>query len=89
MQPAVDNVTIHMRRSDQPQAALGEAIRQLRHKRGLTQEDLAHDAEITTGTLSLIERGQANPTWGTLKGIAAALGVSMAELAILADGLDR
>ena len=83
-----ENVPTGMRRSDQPQPALGEAIRQLRQKRGITQEDLAHDAGITTGTLSLIERGHANPTWGTVKGIAAALGVSMGELGKFADRLN-
>ena len=76
-----------MRRSNQPQAALGEAIRQLRAKRGITQEDLAHEAAITIGTLSLIERGHANPTWSTISGIASALGVSMAELGRLVDRL--
>jgi len=84
-----ESVPTGMRRSDQPQPALGEAIRQLRQKRGITQEDLAHEADITTGTLSLIERGHANPTWSTLKGIATALGVSMGELGKLADRLDR
>jgi transcriptional regulator with XRE-family HTH domain len=74
-----------MRRSDQPQPALGKAIRQLRQKHGLTQEGLAHKADITTGTLSLIERGHANPTWGTVKGLATALNVSMSELGMLAD----
>jgi transcriptional regulator with XRE-family HTH domain len=74
-----------MRRSDQPQPALGKAILQLRRKRGLTQEDLAHSAGITTGTLSLIERGHANPTWGTVKAIARALGTSMGDLGRLAD----
>ena len=71
-----------------PQPALGEAIRQLRQKRDITQEDLAHEADITTGTLSLIERGHANPTWGTVKGIGAALSVSMGELGRLVDKLD-
>lgn len=80
-----ESVPTGMRRSDQPQPALGKAIRQLRQKRGLTQEDLAHTAGITTGTLSLIERGHANPTWGTIKGIAAALDVSMGELGMLAE----
>lgn len=74
-----------MRRSEQPQPALGEAIRQLRATHGITQEDLAHEADITTGTLSLIERGQANPTWGTVKGIARALGVSMGDLGRTVD----
>jgi len=77
-----------MRRSEQPQAALGNAIRELRAKRGLTQEELAHDAGITTGTLSLIERGQANPTWGTVRSIAAALETSMAQLGKLVDRHD-
>jgi DNA-binding XRE family transcriptional regulator len=52
------------------------------------QEDLAHGADITTGTLSLIERGHANPTWSTVKGVTAALGVSMGELGKLVDQLD-
>jgi transcriptional regulator with XRE-family HTH domain len=77
-----------MRRSDQPQPALGEAIRQLRAKSRVTQEELAHKASITTGTLSLIERGQANPTWGTLKRLSAALGVGMGDLGQLAEKLD-
>jgi DNA-binding XRE family transcriptional regulator len=71
-----------------PQQALGAAIRQLRAERDVTQEDLAHDAGITTGTLSLIERGQSNPTWGTVRSIARALGLSMSELAKVADRLE-
>jgi transcriptional regulator with XRE-family HTH domain len=74
-----------MDRSERPQHALGKAIRELREKRGVTQEALAPDAGITTGTLGLIERGQANPTWDTVRGIAEALNVSMGELAKLAD----
>ena len=74
-----------MRHSERPQPALGAAIRQLREKQGGTQEDIGREAGITGATLSLIERGHANPTWDTVRGIAAALGVSMAELAKLAD----
>ena len=69
--------------SEQPQPALGKAIRQLRRERGVSQEALAYEAGVTSGTLSLIERGLSNPTWGTVKGIAAALDVSIAELAKL------
>lgn len=89
MSLASESVPAGMRRSDQPQPALGAAIRQLRQKRGITQEDLAHGADITTGTLSLIERGHANPTWGTVRGIADALRVSMGELGTLADKLSQ
>jgi transcriptional regulator with XRE-family HTH domain len=76
-----------MGRPDEPQPALGKAIRQLREKRGTTQEALAFEAGVTTGTLSLIERGQSNPAWGTVKAIAKALAVSMGDLAKIADAL--
>jgi transcriptional regulator with XRE-family HTH domain len=69
--------------SEQPQPALGKAVRQLRDERGVSQEALAYEAGVTSGTLSLIERGLSNPTWGTVKGIAAALNVSIADLAKL------
>lgn len=69
---------------DQPQPALGEAVRQLREKRGITQERLAQDAGLTTGTISLIERGRSNPAWSTIKALADGLEVSMQEVAALA-----
>jgi transcriptional regulator with XRE-family HTH domain len=74
---------------DQPQPALGEAVRQLREKRGITQERLAQDSGLTTGTISLVERGRSNPAWGTIKALAGALGVSLAEIAKLSDKLER
>ena len=67
--------------SEQPQPAIGKAIRQVREKRGLTQEAVAHNAGITTATLGVIERGLSNPTWATVKSIAAALDVSIGDLA--------
>lgn len=74
-----------MRHSDRPQPALGKAIRQLRVKRGLTQVALGEDAGVSGRSLSLIELGHANPTWATVRDIAVALGVSMGDLARLAD----
>ena len=72
-----------MRRSDQPQAALGKAIRQLREERGMTQEALAHAAGVTVGHCSTIERGHSNPTWATVKAISRALERSIVEIARL------
>lgn len=89
MSLASESVPAGMRRSDQPQPALGEAIRQLRQKRGITQEDLAHEADITTGTLSLIERGHANPTWATVMGLGEALKVRITELAKAVEKLEE
>jgi transcriptional regulator with XRE-family HTH domain len=79
----------HQTHRDQPQPALGRAIRELRQRQGKTLKGLAPQAGITWGTLGVIERGEANPTWGTVRGIAAALGVSVAELAKTAEGLDE
>jgi DNA-binding XRE family transcriptional regulator len=69
------------RQTPRPQPALGQAIRELRRERGETQEELAARCEISPKTLSLIERGEANPTWATARDIAAALGISIGELA--------
>jgi transcriptional regulator with XRE-family HTH domain len=61
------------------------AIRQLREKAGRTQEAVAQRAGIAIPTLSMIEGGNSNPTWATARDIAAALGVTMSELARLAE----
>jgi transcriptional regulator with XRE-family HTH domain len=74
-----------MQHSDRPQPALGEAVRQLRRKRRLTQEELGGGAGLTGRTISLIEQGHANPKWATVRDIANALDVSMGQLAKLAD----
>lgn len=70
-----------MPRAFDPDLALGAAIRRLRERCGVTQEQLAHDAGVTTGTISKLERGTAAPSWATVRQIAAALGVSLVELA--------
>lgn len=78
-----------MRRSEQPQPALGKAIRQLREERGMTQEALAQEAGVTVGHMSMIERGHSNPTWATVKSISRALGVSMIELSRLVEQIEK
>jgi transcriptional regulator with XRE-family HTH domain len=67
------------------QKALGGAIRGLRNKRGDSLQTLADEAGITKNMLSLIERGEGNPSWATVQRIATALEVSVADLAKLAD----
>jgi transcriptional regulator with XRE-family HTH domain len=70
-----------MRRSSNPQPALGAAIRELRAKSGMTQEAIAQKAGITVAHLSGIERGHANPSWNAVMAIADALDVSIIEIA--------
>lgn len=65
-----------------PQIALRQAIRQTRLARGLSQEQVAHGADLHPTWPSHIE-GSTNPAWGTVRRIAA-LGVEVSELASLA-----
>lgn len=73
---------------NQPQPALGAAIRELRQKRDETLKTLAPKAGISWGTLGVIERGEANPTWGTVGAIANALDISVSELAKRVEKVD-
>jgi transcriptional regulator with XRE-family HTH domain len=68
-------------RPENPQPALGAAIRAIRDERDLKQLDVAEDASVTVAHLSKIETGKVNPTWSTVQAIANALGVTITDLA--------
>ena len=57
----------------------GERVRELRVKYGLSQEQLALHAEITTTYLGLIERNLKNPTIKIIEQICNALNISLAD----------
>jgi transcriptional regulator with XRE-family HTH domain len=78
-----------MPRRDDPQIGLGKAIRQLRTESQLSQETLGHRADIHPTWISHIESGRINPTWGNVRRIAKGLKVPLAELADLAEDLER
>lgn len=59
---------------------LGQRIRALRTTKGLSQEELAFRASISTNHLGQIERAIKNPTLDTINKIAQALEVSLPEL---------
>ncbi len=59
----------------EPQPSLGQAIKQIRQEQGLSQEELGHRAEIHPTWISHIESGRNNPAWGSVRRIAAALGL--------------
>jgi len=59
---------------------LGNAIRAARKASGLSQEDLALEAEIDYSTMGEIERGQRNATLIKVMRIATVLNQSMADL---------
>ena len=61
---------------------LAKKIRELRNKKGLSQEKLARMADVSYNTIVKIESGDSkNPTFSTMSGIAKSLGISLDELA--------
>ena len=66
-------------------AQLGRAIRRLRLARRLSIESLAGDAYMHPTYLSAIERGNRNPTWTKLCGLASALDITISALVRAAE----
>jgi DNA-binding XRE family transcriptional regulator len=61
--------------------AMAREVRELRKKRKLTQKQLADASGIDQGEISRIERGQTNPTAGTLAALLAPLGARIGVVA--------
>lgn len=59
---------------------LGARVRELRNRRGMTRKILAHDADVSERHLAQLESGEGNVSIVLLRRIAAALGLSLAEL---------
>jgi transcriptional regulator with XRE-family HTH domain len=59
---------------------VGKNVRRLRQQKGLTQEELAFEAEIDLTYMGGIERGKRNPSLLVMARIADALGVPLPKL---------
>lgn len=62
------------------QRAFGVALRARREKLGLSQEDLAFEAEVHRTYISELERGLKNPSLLTIARLATALGTQASAL---------
>lgn len=71
-----------------PQVGLARAIRKIRTEANLSQRDLAQRMELDPSQMSRLERGGANPSWGMARRIAAALEVTLDELARTAEDFE-
>jgi len=69
------------KRQDELDGAAKFAVRlcQLRVERGLTQAELARGAAVGQAMISLLEKGDRQPTWSTVCRLAEALGVGIEE----------
>jgi transcriptional regulator with XRE-family HTH domain len=70
------------------QPALGEAVRTLRQRVGLSQNALAARAELDPASIARIEAGEVDPSWGSMRRIARGLDVPLEELAEVAETLE-
>ena len=59
---------------------IGARIKEIRAKKGITQEHLSERMEINPKYLSSIERGKENPTLNTLIKLSESLQVDLGEI---------
>jgi DNA-binding XRE family transcriptional regulator len=70
------------------QAALGTAVKRRREELGLTQEAMSLRAELHQRWISNVENGKRNPSYGSLRRLAAGLNLSASELLARAEQIE-
>jgi transcriptional regulator with XRE-family HTH domain len=68
--------------------ALGEAVKARREALGLTQEEVAHNGDLHQRWVSNVETGKRNPSYESLRRLAAALDYSASELIARAEQIE-
>ncbi len=58
----------------------GEKVREIRISKGLSQEQLAHVADVHRTYIGMVERAEKNITLANIEKIAIALNVNITEL---------
>lgn len=59
---------------------VGDRIRIIRTERGLSQEELAHRADIDASHFGKLERGEVNPSLSSLEKITGVLEITLEDL---------
>ncbi len=59
---------------------VGQVIREMRREKGLSQEDLGFECDFHRTYISLLERGENNPSIKVIFKIATSLGVKPSEI---------
>jgi transcriptional regulator with XRE-family HTH domain len=72
-----------LRRQVSPEhVALGRAVRELRVRRGMSQEELGDRGDVHRNYVGALERGETNPTFRVLLKVEHGLSVPLTELAV-------
>ncbi|MFL3655465.1 MAG: cupin domain-containing protein [Halioglobus sp.] len=64
---------------DKPTQDVGEKLKTLRKRYGLSQRQLAEKAGLTHGTVSFIERNKISPSIGTLRQILDSISMTLSD----------
>jgi transcriptional regulator with XRE-family HTH domain len=70
------------------QLALGLAVKARREELGLTQEQLDNNTELHQRWISNVETGKRNPSYGSLRRLAAGLDLTASELLARAEQIE-
>jgi transcriptional regulator with XRE-family HTH domain len=70
------------------QLALGLAVKARRQELGLTQEGLSLRSELHQRWISNVETGKRNPSYGSLRRLAAGLDLTASELLAQAEAIE-
>ena len=62
------------------QLAFGKNLRDIRERKGLSQEEVAKMSQISTTFYAGIERGEENPTFSVIESLCKALRVKSSEI---------
>lgn len=65
--------------------AFGRVLRDLRKQAGLTQEQLGFEAELERNYISMLERGERQPTLTTLVKLARPLRLKASDMVALVE----
>ena len=69
-----------MRKNAKLPKILGKRVRRYRHKKGLTQEDVAFKVGISRAYMGYIEQGRNVPSLEVLQKVAKAIGAKLSDL---------
>ncbi len=70
----------------EPEVAFGQVLRELRLRKGMSQEKLALEAEMERNYISLLELGKNSASVKKIFSLASALGVGVAEFMGMVEG---
>jgi|SRR5579863_4386649 len=74
---------------DQLHLAFGESLKAWRQQRGLSQEELANDANMSASFVGMLERGEKTTTLAQIGKLADALSIEIKDLFLESEEVPR